>query len=98
METLPPGTRLSTVVSRTRSQICLHAKQRLYARIASLAVKLHRPEHIPVIGDGNGPHPFRATVGNESVDPCRTVQQREIRMVMKVDECTTFALSHCLRL
>jgi hypothetical protein len=64
----------------------LAADDRADALILAGLVVLDRPEHVPVVRQGDGPHPQRLGAGREVLDAQRAVEERVLRVHVEVDE------------
>ena len=78
--------RLLNLRARLRGDVELRTDDRLDLALAALQVELRRPEHVPVVRQGQGLHAVRHGLPHQALDRGRAVQQGEVRMRMEVDE------------
>src|SRR5258708_2385055 len=69
-----------------RRYVHLAPQNRLQPARPRVVVKDHRREHVPVLGHADRRHIQRLGLIEQLVDPARAVEQRELRVEMKVNE------------
>ena len=79
---IAPRTRVRPVPPGAGGQVRLHADDRLQARFARLAIKLHRAEHVSVVRHRYRSHSELAAVRDQPLDPRRAVEQGKVAVVV----------------
>ncbi len=70
----------------SRRHVDFAAEDRVDPALSRLIVKHDRREHVSVFGDGRGRHAELDAAVEQLLDPARAVEQRELRVQVKVDE------------
>ena len=74
------------LLHRTRCQVHLATDDRLDAFLVRGIVEFDGPEHVAMIGHGDGGHTVTLGLFHQVLDPHRTVQQRVLRVQVQVDK------------
>ena len=69
-----------------RRDVGLDSEDRLQPVLERLRLDLERPEHVPVVGHGDGSHPVLQDVLDEVLRPVGTIEKRVLSVQVKVDE------------
>jgi len=75
-------------VARAGRKVRLHSDNRVDATLARRSVELNRAEHVAVIGERDRVHAELDAPVHQLVDARGSVQQREVRVVVEVDEAS----------
>ncbi len=74
------------VEAAPRGHVDLAAQDGLQALVPAGVVEGHRPEHVPVVGDGEGLHALPGRLIHEGVDLAGPVEEAELGVQVEVDE------------